>query len=80
MEIEKIKDKELQEPVFFDGKADKPAKKKGKSKKICVKWPSKKKVAAEVVAVVVGSLIMFMLISAGDAVGVWLMQGVAKIM
>ena len=49
MEVEKIKDKELQEPVFFDGKADEPAKKKGKSKKICVKWPSKKKVAAEVV-------------------------------
>lgn len=80
MEIERIDDKELQEPVLQKEKKEDTEFENVKTKKIHVKWPSKKKVAAEVLAVVLGSGVMFMLISAGDAIGMWLVQGVAKIL
>lgn len=78
MEVERIDDKELQEPVLQKERGTEAE--NMKTKKIRIKWPSKKKVASEVLAVVLGSVVMFMLISAGDAVGMWLVQGVAKIL
>lgn len=78
MEVAKIKDREVQEPVSSIKNVE-TAYEDRKVEKKRVKWPTKKKVAAEVLAVLLGSAVMFMLISAGDAVGLKLVQMVGKL-
>lgn len=44
-----------------------------------IKWPSKKKVLSELVSVAVASLVVAMIIAAGDNIGMIIVNGILKL-
>ena len=73
MEVEKIKD--IDKPQEFNEKEDDL----GKPEMKYVKWPSKSKVAKEMVSVILTSILLSMLIAAGDQFGMFILNGLMEL-
>lgn len=69
MEVEKIKD--IDKPQEFNEKEEPEMK--------YVKWPSKSKVAKEMVSVILTSILLSMLIAAGDQFGMFILNGLMEL-
>lgn len=73
MEVEKIKD--IDKPQEFNEKEEPEMTPEMKY----VKWPSNSKVAKEMVSVILTSILLSMLIAAGDQFGMFILNGLMEL-
>jgi len=77
MEVEKIKD--IDKPQEFNEKEEPEMTPEMTPEMKYVKWPSKSKVAKEMVSVILTSILLSMLIAAGDQFGMFILNGLMEL-